>query len=186
MRTTLSKQSHKHWMLQRDSAHPTLRMIYHTLHLPFSLTWDRLDRQGCQVFLWSMEVKQIKDSQEIFFWAALTYGKLATRTATGTQDSWAAHFSVTSWYTSSMLLWLHIRMLVEPSETEDKAREKTAEFEGGSVFRWSVVSGPHMESVQQLNDRLHPHPNHQKTSISHLPINQHPSHQHTHIHISVL
>ncbi len=85
-----------------------------------------------------MEVKEIKDSQERLFWAALTYGKLATRTATGTQDSWAAHFSVTSWYTSSMLLWLHIKMLVEPSETEDKTREKTAEFEGGSVFRWSL------------------------------------------------
>lgn len=54
--------------------------------------------------------------------AGNTYGKFATRTATGTQASWAAHFSVVSWYTSSMLLWLASRTLVVPSETVDRGR----------------------------------------------------------------
>lgn len=122
-----------------------------------------------------MEVKEIKDSQERFIWAeaALTYGKLATRTVTGTQDSWAAHFSVISWYTSSMLLWLHIRTLVEPSETEDR-RQLSQKEELCSDGLWSEVN-------EVVNDRLQPLPHQQQTSISHFPINQQPSHKHTHL-----
>lgn len=51
-----------------------------------------------------------------------TNGKLASLTATGEQESWVAYFNATSWYTSSMLLWLLTRVLVVPSDTGKRRR----------------------------------------------------------------
>lgn len=79
-----------------------------------------------------------------------TYGKFATRAATGTQASWAAHFSVVSWYTSSMLLWLASRMLVVPSETVERERRSVPRhWRGGKEAAQGVEC-----QGGQVNDRL--------------------------------